>query len=240
MKKYFIATTLLASISSFSYAETSGLYLNGQLGASRLKAGSIKHNFYEDGNESSNLGFGSKNKTVFNGGIGIGYDFKPQFNIPIRTDLIFTKRGNLNKNTNSRNVSYIDDDGDAQTANYYLRMKTRMNTLMLNTYYEFDTGTKFTPYASLGFGAAFLKYERTGLVKGESNEDADTDSKSKTNFAYSVGIGASYKISENWYTDLQAHYIYGGKISVTTNDNSSKSSLKLSTTDLMVGMRYIF
>jgi len=46
MKKYFIATTLLASISSFSYAETSGLYLNGQLGASRLKAGSIKHNFF--------------------------------------------------------------------------------------------------------------------------------------------------------------------------------------------------
>ncbi|PXZ03474.1 MULTISPECIES: hypothetical protein [Gilliamella] len=37
-----------------------------------------------------------------------------------------------------------------------------------------------------------------------------------------------------------ARYTYGGKISVSTFDNSSKSELKLSTTDLMVGMRYSF
>lgn len=55
-----------------------------------------------------------------------------------------------------------------------------------------------------------------------------------------MGIGASYKISENWYIDLQARFIYGGKISVTTNDISSKSSLKLSTTDSTFGVRYSF
>lgn len=55
-----------------------------------------------------------------------------------------------------------------------------------------------------------------------------------------MGIGTSYKISENWYIALQARYIYGGKISVTTNYISSKSSLKLSTTDLTFGVRYSF
>ncbi|MFQ0971209.1 outer membrane protein [Gilliamella sp. BG1] len=240
MKKSFITIAFLTSISSFSYAETSGLYINGQIGASWLKAKSIEHHFNEDDINSSHLRFGSQNKTVLSGGVGIGYNFKPQFSIPIRTELMFTKRGNLNKNTNLRNVSYIDDDGDAQTANYYLRIKTRMNTLMLNTYYDIDTGTDFTPYASLGVGTAFLKYERTGLVKGGDNEDADTDSKSKTRFAYSAGIGASYKITDNWSTDLQARYTYGGKVSVSTNDNSSNSSLKLSTTDLTIGVRYSF
>jgi outer membrane autotransporter protein len=185
-----------------------------------LKAKSIEHHFNEDDINPSHLRFGSQNKTVLSGGVGIGYNFKPQFSIPISTELMFTKPDNLNKNTNSRNVSYIDDDGDAQTANYYLCIKTRMNTLMLNTYYDIDTETDFTPYASLGVGAAFLKYERIGLVTGGDNEDADIDSKSKTRFAYSVGIGASYKITDNWSTDLQARYTYGGKVSVSTNDNS--------------------
>lgn len=86
----------------------------------------------------------------------------------------------------------------------------------------------------------FLKYERTGLVVGSDNEDADKDSKSKTRFAYAAGLGASYKITDNWSADVIARYTYGGKISVSTFDNSSKSELKLSTTDLMVGMRYSF
>ncbi len=162
--------------------------------------------------------------------------------MPIRTELTYTARGNLDKNTNSKSATYEDENNPGTYLNDddYLHIKTRMNTLMVNTYYDFDTGTNFTPYVSLGLGAVFLKYERTGLVVGSDNEDADKDSKSKTRFAYAAGLGASYKITDNWSADVIARYTYGGKISVSTFDNSSKSELKLSTTDLMVGMRYIF
>lgn len=171
---------------------------------------------------------------------GIGYNFKPQFDLPIRSELMFTMRGNLNKDTNAHQFSGRDDDGNLMNGEYYLHIKTRMNTLMVNTYYDFDTGTNFSPYVSLGLGAAFLKYERTGLVAGGDNEDADKDSKNKTRFAYAVGLGAAYKITDNWSADVIARYTNGGKISVNTTDNSAKSELKLSTTDLMVGVRYSF
>lgn len=235
-----IAFAVLSCVTSAAYAETSGVYVNGQLGGSWLRAGSINHKFLDDDIDPSKLSFDSQNKVVIGGGVGIGYNFKPKFAIPIRTELTFTIRGNLDKDTNARHVSYVDDDGLQSSDDYYLHIKTRMNTLMVNTYYDFDTGTNFTPYISLGVGMAFLKYERTGLVAGGDNEDADKDSKSKTRFAYAAGVGTSYKISENWSADVVARYTYGGKINVRTVDNSAKSELKLSTTDFMVGVRYSF
>lgn len=237
-----MAIAVLACITNTAYAETSGFYINGQLGSSWNRASSIDHRFLEDDIEPNQLNYNSQNKAVFSGGVGVGYNFKPQFNVPIRTELMFTLRGNLDKNTNAREVRYEDENtpGTYLNDDYYLRIKTRMNTLMVNAYYDFDTGTNFTPYVSLGIGAAFLKYERTGLIVDADNSDADIDSKSKTRFAYAAGIGASYKISENWSADVIARYTYGGKISVNTVDNSAKSQLKLSTTDLMVGIRYSF
>jgi len=102
--------------------------------------------------------------------------------VPIRTELTYTARGNLDKNTNPKSATYEDENNPGTYLNDddYLHIKTRMNTLMVNTYYDFDTGINFTPYVSLGLGAVFLKYERTGLVVGSDNEDADKDSKSKT------------------------------------------------------------
>lgn len=137
---------------------------------------------------------------------------------------MFTMRGNLNKDTNERQFSGTDDDGNLMYEEYYLHIRKRMNTLMVNTYYDFYTGTNFTPYVSLGVDTTFLKYERTGLIYGGDNEDADTDSKSKTRFAYAVGFGGNYKITDNWSRDILARYTYGGKISVSTGDNSAKSA----------------
>lgn len=242
MNKTLVAIAMLASTTSFAYADISGFYLNGQLGGSLNRASSINHSFIDGDIDPSNLSFDSQNKFSFSGGAGLGYNFKPQFNVPIRTELMFTMRGNLDKNTNSHHVQYEDENNPGNYLNddYYLHIKTRMNTLMVNTYYDFDTGTNFTPYVSLGVGAAFLKYERTGLVSSGDNDNADINSKSKTRFAYAAGIGGNYKITDSWSADIVARYTYGGKISVSTDDNSSNSELKLSTTDLMVGVRYSF
>ena len=59
---------------------------------------------------------------------------------------------------------------------------------MLNAYYDIDTGTKFTPYVGAGIGMARLK----------AKIDDETDfSKSKTTFAWQVGAGISYAMTEN-------------------------------------------
>lgn len=46
-----------------------------------------------------------------------------------------------------------------------------------------------------------------------------------------ASAGTSYKIIENWFADVMARYIQGGKINVTTVDDNTMSELKYITTD---------
>lgn len=93
MMKTIMAVAVFACVTSTAYAEISGFYVNGQLGSSWDRASSINHHFFDDDIELNQLSFDSGNKAVFSGGVGIGYNFKSKFDIPIRTELMFTMRG---------------------------------------------------------------------------------------------------------------------------------------------------
>lgn len=75
--------------------------------------------------------------------------------------------------------------------------------------------------------AQYIQYERMELIVNGDNSDADMESNSKT----AARAGTSYKIIENWFADVMARYIQGGKINVTTVDDNTMSELKYITTD---------
>ncbi|MCA7180877.1 porin family protein, partial [Escherichia coli] len=70
----------------------SGFYLTGKAGTSVVSL-SDQRFLSGDEEETSKYKGGDDHDTVFSGGIAAGYDFYPQFSIPVRTELEFYARG---------------------------------------------------------------------------------------------------------------------------------------------------
>ena len=103
------------------------------------------------------------------------------------------------------------------------------NSVMLNAYYDIDTGTKFTPYVGAGIGMARLK------AKIDDEQDF---SKSKTTFAWQVGAGVSYAMTEN--VSLDAGYRYTDSGDVTVKGDEGKAKFESTSHEFLLGARYAF
>lgn len=246
MKKTIVALATIACLPAFAHAETNGFYLGGQLGASILKANSLKDTVsYADGSKSYKIG--SFNKGKIAGALNLGYNFKYDCDLPIRTELSYTVRSNLDKKNNRSFSDVIFYDDLLRTSD---RHKVRMNTLMFNGYYDIETGRSVTPFVGAGLGVAFAKLEQKYSAQYKLNykkEDNDVTgfvsmSKSKTKFAWNVAAGIAYNIEENIDIDFTARYVNAGKLSTKTNiwEVNKKASTKLSSVDLLAGLRYTF
>ncbi|MBR6730956.1 MAG: outer membrane beta-barrel protein [Alphaproteobacteria bacterium] len=75
--------------------------------------------------------------------------------------------------------------------------------LMLNGYYNFETGSKISPYIGAGIGFARIK----GTLDWA---DIEVLNIKKTNFAWQAGLGVSYDITNNFAIDTGYRYMdYG-------------------------------
>lgn len=95
-------------------------------------------------------------------------------------------------------------------------------SLLFNGYYDFLKGSAVRPYITAGIGIA--------RVNAQIEADDDTDSV----FAYKVGVGLSYKMSENVALDFGYRYFATSDIDVfgLKFSNSSHS--------ILLGARYNF
>ena len=87
-------------------------------------------------------------------------------------------------------------------------------TMFANLYFDFHNETDFTPYVGGGVGAAFV---------GPEN-----------NFAWNIGGGVSYDISENWKASLGYRFVSFGKM----EDRHCKGLLYGH--EALLGIRYTF
>lgn len=239
MKKIILGALLLttAPLISTTASANSGMYVSGGVGSSFIKAKDQNRTWFADQESPEvNINFGSSSKAVFSGDVAVGYDFNNNFNIPVRTELAFTARGSMDKNTSGRDISF----GANQSYKGAMQdTKVRMNTLMVNGYYDFHNSTAFTPYVMAGIGVAFNKLEET-MVSSEEGRSDETLSKSKANFAWSVGTGVNYAITDNLSADFGVRYIGAGKVTATSDQNDQSTSAKLSSIDMLAGVRYNF
>jgi OmpA-OmpF porin, OOP family len=84
--------------------------------------------------------------------------------------------------------------------------------LMANLYYDFHTGSRWTPYVGAGIGLAAVDADHIGpLTNGGSYNDSDLE------FAYQAIGGVSYELGDHW--SVAADYRY-----TRTTDPSFKTS----------------
>lgn len=140
---------------------------------------------------------GDKNDTVFGAGLAVGYDFYQHYNVPVRTEVEFYGRGAADSHyTLDTWHSPMGDGGREDTQN-----RLSVNTLMVNTYYDFRNSSAFTPWVSVGLGYARIHHKATytDTSWNKSGEVSDISalhySGYDNNFAWSIGAGVRYDIT---------------------------------------------
>ncbi len=163
-------------------------------------------------------------------GIGAGYGF----NDYVRADFTISRMHNFKFNHN-----VMLDSGLA-------RIKQDINStqLLVNGYFDIINCYNFTPYVGAGLGVAYnqakdYKNVTSGIIQKGGH---------KTNFAWNLGAGLSYKFTQNIAMDLSYKYHDLGKIKSSQNalfadgtpftSTAVKSRLKAHAVTL--GARYTF
>ncbi|MCL2335595.1 MAG: OmpA family protein [Endomicrobia bacterium] len=110
-------------------------------------------------------------------------------------------------------ASYKDDNTD---------YKFNMQSYMLNMYFDFPTKFILKPYLSAGAGFADMKY------------DDGVGSAQNTIFAYGLGAGVSYPVTDNVNVDLGYRFLKAGGMDV------GGANLQNYAHDVYLGLRYTF
>lgn len=213
----FAACLLLPSL---AHAAEYGVYVTPKIG------GAIQN---LDVKTSPDAGVGiDKSKGAFGGGIALGYDFNTRFAVPVRAELEYTAWSSVD---GSKHVEYAGESfkGNGEVG---------IQSLFANIYYDFHNDTKFTPYVGAGLGVGFVKTE--GKVEWEGVGAVDFGSKTKTNFAWNVGLGCSYAFTDVISADLGYRYASFG-----SGKTSSIADVHLKSKDndmhqFMLGVRFTF
>ncbi|HCP3528829.1 TPA: porin family protein [Escherichia coli] len=246
MKKVFAVSVVAAAcvFAANAGAEEgkSGFYLTGKAGTSVVSL-SDQRFLSGDEEETSKYKGGDDHDTVFSGGIAAGYDFYPQFSIPVRTELEFYARGKADSKYNV--------DKDSWSGGYWrddLKNEVSVNTLMLNAYYDFRNDSAFTPWISAGIGYARIHQKTTGISTwdygyGSSGRESLSRSGSADNFAWSLGAGVRYDVTPDIALDLSYRYLDAGDSSVSYKDewgDKYKSEVDVKSHDILLGVTYNF
>lgn len=205
MKKIVCTLVALAvvSVPMISMAADGGFYLKANLG---LGMG------IDTDVDNMNNSTGIATMTFENGlagSIAAGYDFAN----PMRMEIELLGHKN-DLELFSHDTAYDDfNDGD---------LKTR--SLMINGFYDVDTGSAWTPFAGLGIGISKLDINDPGF---SSSEDDNV-------FTYQFIGGVAYAFNEQWSVDAQYRYIGTSDVTIDGADFDHSSN------DLMLGLRYSF
>jgi opacity protein-like surface antigen len=100
-------------------------------------------------------------------------------------------------------------------------------TFLANGYWDFDAGGGFTPYLTAGIGATKVELEVTG---GGSEDD--------TVFAYQLGVGVGFALSETVLLDLGYRYL--GAADAEFTDGSDKAEVEIGSHNFLFGLRFVF
>ncbi len=205
MKKTVLAVAALAmlAVPMTSFAADDSVYIKGNLGLGLVMDADID-------NMPNNTGSA---KMTFDGGflgtLAVGYDFAG----PFRAE---------------GEYGWVKNDLDQLTYNnsygHFREGDLKIQSLMVNGYYDVDTGSKWVPFIGAGIGWAKVDLNTPALPLGDNDNV----------FAYQFMAGVTYVIDDRWAVDAQ--YRFFGTQDATIQD----ADFSVNSNNLMVGVRYSF
>ena len=217
MKRCFAVLALMCALalSGVAKAEGTGMYLAPKF------LMSIQNNYptVEVGPNGASEDY---SQFTLGGALALGYDFNSQFGVPVGAEVEYALRGNSEKSWNYNNMLDLKGAWNA-------------STLFLNLYYDFRNSTAFTPYVGAGLGMAVNYANYTFSAPGfKANFDDH-----RTTFAWNVGAGVAYDITDNFAVDLGYRYVNLGYYEVDLPEGG-KIKNQPCNHEFMLGLRYTF
>ncbi|MDR2745648.1 MAG: outer membrane beta-barrel protein [Desulfovibrio sp.] len=196
-KRIFLTAALVVALAAPAAAEVNGIYGGLKFIDSIQNTGAMSK-----GDDVNVFGIDQYGQNTVGGGIFVGYDFFPKFDVPIRAEVEYALRTNMNTTWDK---SYTDG---VNTAKSEIEAQWNLQTLFFNAYWDFHNSTAFTPYIGAGLGMGFIhsSYDQTIYVNGQKL-DSGSKSYQNTVFAWNVGLGCSYAFNENISADLAYRFV---------------------------------
>lgn len=221
--------TALIGLATLGISTThAGVYVGADAGYAKVHTGNVHYAQKTNNTSSSASGvINSSNKNRDLESIKIGY----AVNNTLRTEVALTRYGNINN-------SYVITNTVATVDRVDVNRPLKSRALMVNAYYDFDTTSQLQPYVMSGIGIGMHKTGFEVSVSKAGGTAKVDDNNLKRNFAYQVGVGASYKITDQLYADTGVKYAYLGKSS--TEGLKISQNAKISSVNATVGIRHSF
>ena len=231
-----VVMLLVSTANAFAEQETPPIYLSGKLGFSLMGASDITNTstvaggvgMTGAGTTRAGVTKESTSDTVMPIGGAIGYNWA-KHGISLRTEMEFLYRTNLGYEANP---TFTNSWSPTK-----LTSKMTSKTVLFNGYYDFTNTTKFTPFVGGGIGFSMNNTKTNGsLTNGTSPAEG---TKSKTDFAWNVGGGVAYNLTEHIILDVTYRYADLGK-AVWQAGTAQLTSNNLYTNEFLFGARYQF
>lgn len=226
MKKILLSACAILLTASISNAGEYQQYVSakatyGEM-KNRLKFSMIdKHDHTEDIDYEN--GAFKLDDNVWGGSLAYGIKYKQ-----------FRAEAELNLRQDAKKTFY-DTDGKS-------KFVSKNNSVMFNVYYDIENKTKFTPYLGGGIGVAKLKTTHAAPYLYDNTVRKIKDS--ATNFAWQLGCGVSYDITDNIAADLGYRYVNSGHYKLYDYDPREgdifDSKIKSSSNEISFGIKYTF
>lgn len=190
------------------FAAQSGVYVAPKFvfGATQMDNLKLKDHG-PDPADNLSISLGDDTDTVFGGALAVGYNFDKKFQIPIRVELEYAAVSDAEADKGQAHT----DVGTGELRHIQTKEKIGVQTIFANAYYDFKTGTAFTPYVGAGAGLAIISaksnFKATGYPDPADDYSFSMGSKMQTNFAWNVGLGLGYDVCDMLTIDLGYRFL---------------------------------
>ena len=186
---------------------------------------------------------GDYTQNTIGGGIFFGFDFYPKQQVPLRAEIEYAIRTNSTTTWGLTDAvkTLAKDNNVAGSAD--LKGQWNLQTLFLNLYWDFHNQSAFTPYVGGGLGLGFIKskYEVSAAIDGLGSA-SDSYNDMQTVFAWNVGAGLAYAITDNLSADLAYRFVRLGyqETEKTVLGEKVKIGMAPYANEFSLGLRYTF
>ncbi|MDO9083341.1 MAG: outer membrane beta-barrel protein [Humidesulfovibrio sp.] len=178
-------------------------------------------------NNATNQSWSEKSGYTIGG--AIGYNFAGM-GLPVRAEAEYLYHNQF---------KYSADNATSGGLTGTFNSKIDIHTVFANFYYDIKTSTAFTPYVGAGLGVAWINQKVTSTFRnwapGTSDGNYDT-----TNFAWNVGAGVGYSLTDNIIIDLGYRYTSFGDAKNVEQGAISFQAKDLKSHEALLGLRYQF